>query len=146
MLIYLYIKQHRTTKLLYFGKTRRKNPEKYIGSGRHWNYHIKKHGNHIDTLCIFEFDDQEECTKFALQFSQENDIVQSKLWANSIPENGLDGRPFGVTFKNMFTDEECNNRSKRASERWSNPKFKTMMQEKHKKRWDKMSTSKRLEI
>ena len=34
---WLYIKQHNITKLKYFGKTVRKDPIKYKGSGTYWN-------------------------------------------------------------------------------------------------------------
>lgn len=92
MIIYLYIKQHSITKLKYFGKTEKKNPFKYLGSGKRWQRHIKKHGRqHIKTLEIWGFDDQDLCTEFALKFSEDNNIVKSKEWANQIPENGLDG-------------------------------------------------------
>jgi hypothetical protein len=94
-IIYLYIKQHISTKLLYFGKTTRNDPERYSGSGTYWKRHIKKHGKHIDTLCVWEFNSKEECKKFALQFSKENNIVESNKWANLIDEN-LDGVPSGI--------------------------------------------------
>lgn len=38
------------------------------------------------------FYDKEECTGFALAFSEQQDIVESELWANQITENGLDER------------------------------------------------------
>lgn len=90
MIIYLYIKQHSVTGLKYFGRTESDNPFKYPGSGIRWTRHYKKHGKrHIKTLEIWGFDNQELCTEFALKFSADNDIVQSKDWANLIPENGL---------------------------------------------------------
>lgn len=92
MIIYLYIKQHSITGLKYFGKTVSRNPFKYSGSGKYWVNHYKKYGKeHIKTLEIFGFDDQELCTEFALKFSEENNIVESKEWGNKRPENGLDG-------------------------------------------------------
>lgn len=91
MNIYLYIKQHQITGLKYFGKTKR-DPYKYNGSGRYWKKHIKKHGvKHINTLQVFSFSNQEQCSKFALDFSIQNNIVESIEWANLKPENGLDG-------------------------------------------------------
>ncbi len=114
MIIYLYIKQHQITKLLYFGKTVNKNPEIYKGSGLHWLRHLKKHGNFIDTLGVWEFEDQEECTEFALKFSEENDIVNSDKWANLIYENGLDGVPIGIIFseetKNKMSEAKKGNK------------------------------------
>jgi hypothetical protein len=106
MIIYLYLKQHKITGLLYFGKTINPKYEKYIGGGKYWRRHLKQHGKFIDTLCVWEFDNQEECTEFALRFSKENDIVNSKEWANISEENGLDGGPIG------FKHSEENNRKK----------------------------------
>lgn len=96
---YLYIKQHSDTGKLYFGKTVRKDPVKYPGSGTHWKNHIKKHGKErVETLwyCLFEY--QEECTKFALDFSEHQDIVKSDKWLNLKSEDGLDGIAPGFKF------------------------------------------------
>ena len=91
MTIYLYEKQHEITGLKYFGKTIR-NPYQYIGSGSYWMSHINKHGKeHIITLSVWSFEDQEECTAFALKFSRDNDIIKSKEWANLTEENGVGG-------------------------------------------------------
>lgn len=91
-MIYLYIKQHSITGLKYFGKTIKSNPEAYKGSGKYWLNHIKKYGiNNVETLGIWEFQDQEECTKFALKFSEENNIIESNQWANLILEDGITG-------------------------------------------------------
>lgn len=91
MIIYLYIKQHSLTGLKYFGKTE-KNPFKYLGSGKRWLRHIKKYGKqHVKTLEIWGFDNIDHCKNFALKFSKENNIVESKEWANLAPENGTDG-------------------------------------------------------
>lgn len=86
-IIYLYVKQHSKTGLKYFGKTIR-NPFKYKGSGKRWLNHIRKHGtNQVKTLEIWGFDDEELCSKFAVKFSIENDIVGSAEWANLIIED-----------------------------------------------------------
>ena len=88
---YLYVKQHSVTGLKYFGKTTR-DPIKYIGSGKYWLPHIKKHGKeHVVTLWSQLFDDKDLLTEFALLFSEHWDIVKSDKWANLIPENGLNG-------------------------------------------------------
>lgn len=39
--------------------------------------------------CLFI--EQGELTKFALMFSEQQDIVKSELWLNLIPENGIAG-------------------------------------------------------
>lgn len=89
---FLYIKQHFITKKCYFGKTTCKDPVKYNGSGKHWKRHIKKHGiKFVETLWYKLFTDQVECTRVALLFSEQQDIVKSELWLNQIPENGIDG-------------------------------------------------------
>lgn len=96
-IIYLYVKQHSVTGLKYFGQTKSRDPFKYKGSGSYWTRHIKKHGtNHIKTLEVWGFDDREMCQNFAAKFSKEHNIVESKDWANLIPETGLAdgmGRP-----------------------------------------------------
>lgn len=90
---YLYIKQHLVTGLLYFGKTIQ-NPEKYLGSGKHWVSHFKKHGKqHIVNLWYCLFLDEDSIKQFASTFSTTQNIVESKSWANLTPENGTDGGP-----------------------------------------------------
>jgi hypothetical protein len=96
----LYIKQHSITKKKYFGKTT-KDPYKYNGSGEYWKNHIKKHGKeHVVTLSVSEpYIDSDTIVEVALAFSKDNNIVESDLWANIIPENGLDGAPKGAPSK-----------------------------------------------
>jgi hypothetical protein len=91
MHIYLYVKQHQSTGLLYFGKTIKADPFKYKGSGVHWNRHLRKHGADINTIELWGFDNQEDCTRFALEFSEKHCIVESNEWANLVPESGMDG-------------------------------------------------------
>lgn len=88
---YLYIKQHRITKLKYFGKTIRKDPYKYKGSGTRWINHIKYHKNLVDTIWLKLFTDIDELVEYAVKFSIEHDIVNSHEWANLIEETGLIG-------------------------------------------------------
>lgn len=107
---YLYIKQHSVTKKCYFGKTTRKNPIKYLGSGKYWKRHLKIHGKEfVETLWFKLFTDQSECTRIALLFSEQQDIVKSELWLNIIPENGIDGAPIGNKYTSGFkhTPETC---------------------------------------
>jgi hypothetical protein len=92
---FLYIKQHKDTGKLYFGKTT-KNPTKYRGSGVHWKSHIKKHGNHIETLWFCLYMDEESITQAALDFSKLWNIVDSEKWLNLIEEDGIgNGLPVG---------------------------------------------------
>ena len=89
---YLYIKQHSVTGLKYFGKTTKSNPYKYLGSGTHWIRHIKKHGKEfVKTIWLSEPYIDSSITEVALLISEHWDIVNSKEWANLMPENGLNG-------------------------------------------------------
>ena len=88
---WLYIKQHNATSLKYFGKTISKDPYSYKGSGNRWINHLKIHGDNITTLWCKLFTNVDLLVEFATNFSQENNIVKSKDWANLIDENGLDG-------------------------------------------------------
>lgn len=92
MIIYLYVKQHAVTGLKYFGKTKKTDPFKYLGSGLYWKKHIKKHGKkYVKTIDIWGFDCENLCSDFALMFSKLHNIVESDEWANLKEENGLDG-------------------------------------------------------
>ncbi len=88
--IYLYIKTHNTTGLRYFGKTI-KDPHVYMGSGTRWLNHLKVHGNDVTTEIVGTFANAEECNQFAVDFSEQNSIVESAEWANLKIEDGLDG-------------------------------------------------------
>ena len=112
---YLYIKQHKITKLKYFGKTI-KEPLSYLGSGKHWKRHIKKHGEHVETIWYKLFTDEESLVEYATKFSQQNNIVESKEWANLKEENGLDG---GFD-KGWWSKEQKQNISLKQKERWAN--------------------------
>ncbi|CAB4127482.1 hypothetical protein UFOVP84_209 [uncultured Caudovirales phage] len=88
---YLYVKQHSITGLKYLGKTT-KDPYTYNGSGKHWTRHIKKHGKeHIVTLWVSNLFYDTSIVDYALQLSEENNVVESEEWSNMKPENGLDG-------------------------------------------------------
>ena len=89
--IHLYVKRHKTTGLLYFGKTTRNDPNKYLGSGSYWRRHLKKHGNDVETISIWSFNSLDEASTFALRFSSDNNIVESNDWANLIPEDASYG-------------------------------------------------------
>ena len=93
MTIYLYIKTHRVTGLKYFGMTTKDDPVSYKGSGSYWKRHIKKHGYDVDTEIVGIFEDDEEASAFALQFSKDNNIVVSNTWANLMEETCKTGNP-----------------------------------------------------
>ena len=86
---YLYIKQHNITGLKYFGKTTKKDPIKYKGSGSYWKNHVKKHGYDVTTEIIGYYTDEEKCKYDALEFSIKNNITESKEWANQMLEDGI---------------------------------------------------------
>lgn len=90
-MVHLYIKQHNVTGLKYFGKTSVQDPYTYKGSGKRWKRHLQKHGNDITTVMVKKFDNIQEASDWALKFSVENNIVNSKEWANMIEENAMDG-------------------------------------------------------
>ena len=100
-MISLYVKTHKQTGLKYFGKTVQ-DPFSYLGSGIRWTRHLAKYGNDVSTEIIGQFENIDECSKVALQFSAENDIVKSKEWANLIPENGMIG---GAIHNSPHSDE-----------------------------------------
>ena len=100
---FLYIKQHKITGLMYFGKSTKtgKAFHNYLGSGSYWKNHIKKHGEeHVETLWYCLFTDQESLSEFAINFSTQEHIVESTNWANQIPETGIDMFSSDTTFAN----------------------------------------------
>ncbi len=89
-MIYLYIKTHNITGLKYLGKTVQ-NPFTYIGSGKRWLNHLKKHGEDITTEIIFQSEDKDLFKQKAIYYSNLYDIVESNDWANIRPEEGDGG-------------------------------------------------------
>jgi hypothetical protein len=128
---YLYIKQHEKSGMLYFGKTTKKDPFKYKGSGRHWKRHLNVHGQHIKTIWVSDlFTDKDDVVEFAEFFSDFFDIVKSKMWANEKKENGLDGgREAGFigTTNTPLTRKKTSDRMK-----INNPMFDENVKKKHK--------------
>lgn len=114
---YLYIKQHAITGLKYFGKTDIKDPLKYNGSGTDWRKHLEENGDNVITLELFEFSTKEERTEFAINFSRENNIVESTEWANLKPENGkCGGGGFKMTEESKQKISKANKGLKRSDE------------------------------
>jgi hypothetical protein len=91
MTIYLYVKTHQKTGLKYLGKTTKKDPHKYPGSGIHWIRHLKSHGYEYTTEIIKECQSQEEIKEWGLYYSDLWNVVESKEWANLRPESGDGG-------------------------------------------------------
>ena len=95
---WLYIKQHNQTGLKYFGKTIRKDPHRYLGSGSYWRNHLKLHGNDVSTVWCQLFTSESEMIAYAIEFSNRNNIVESAQWANLVIENGINsGGVSGIT-------------------------------------------------
>lgn len=88
--IYLYLKTHNKTGLKYLGKTVQ-DPHEYRGSGLVWNRHLDKHGDDVTTEVLFETTDMEEFKRVGLEYSNKWNIVESKEFANLIPEYGTGG-------------------------------------------------------
>lgn len=88
---WLYVKKHNKTGLKYFGKTTSNDPIKYLGSGKYWQLHLKKHGNDVSTMWCHLYIDKDELVEDALSFSKFHNIVNSDEWANLKPETGIDG-------------------------------------------------------
>lgn len=131
---YLYIKQHKITGKLYFGKTTKtgRDFEKYTGSGTHWVPHIKKHGiEHVDNLWYCLFLDKETLIEFAVNFSRMNNIVESTEWLNKIEENGVDGFPVGHK-GHVYTDEQKLHQSNVGKEVWNRSGYRDSMRIKRK--------------
>lgn len=89
-MIYLYVKTHNKTGFKYLGKTT-KDPYLYQGSGKHWKRHIQKHGNDVRTEILLATLDKEELKETGIFFSALWNVVESKDWANLIPESGDGG-------------------------------------------------------
>lgn len=102
---FLYIKQHKITGLLYFGKTVKtgKAFDQYKGSGKYWNSHLKTHGKAVETIWFCYFTDIYSLVEFAINFSTQENIKSSQLWANLCEESGLQG---GITTTRPLS-EEC---------------------------------------
>lgn len=123
----LYIATHNKTGLKYFGKTikyftKEELQKNYHGSGKHWTNHLKKHGDNVtmEIYGIFSLNenDIDYVAPIALKFSEENNIVKSKEWANAIPENGLGGGVKGI----KFSEEHKKNIGKSSKKRFENIK------------------------
>jgi hypothetical protein len=99
--IRLYLKTHKKTGKKYFGVTTRDDYHRYDGSGKHWLRHLRKHGKEHTTVIVAEFKDQALATEFALEYSAQHQIVESKEYANMCPEDARQG-----AYGNRHTDEQ----------------------------------------
>ena len=120
--IYLYIKTHNKTGLKYFGKTIF-DPYSYNGSGKYWRRHLNKYGCDITTKIYGCYNDKNKCMEDAIKFSEENNIVKSKEWANLIIEC-LDGGDTSKTEGYIKSFHKIGENG-RNSKWWNNGKVQT---------------------
>lgn len=133
---WLYVKQHNITGLKYFGKTVRKDPIRYKGSGTYWRRHLDKHGNDVTTVWCQLFTNKDQLTEYALAFSKENNIVESIEWANLEFEDGLSGGGL----KRICTPETINKRSNALKGKKRTPEQKARMSRAQKNRPQRIYT------
>lgn len=107
-MIYLYLKTHNTTGLKYLGKTKN-DPFKYLGSGKVWKEHLGQHGKDVSTIILRECANNKEVNVWGRYYSELFDVVQSKEFANLIPETGG-----GVGNSNQVITEEQRNKISQA--------------------------------
>lgn len=92
--IYLLLKTHKSTGLKYLCRHETFNSDtchKYPGSGIYWRRHLDKHGYDLDTKILAECDSAEEFKNIATHYSNLFDVVDSKEFANLVPEEGQGG-------------------------------------------------------
>lgn len=89
---YLMVKTHNITGLKYLCQTKRKNPHKYLGSGKYWQSHLNKHGKSISTEILKECPNKTYLKYWGIYYSNLWNVVESKKWANLRPEDGDGGR------------------------------------------------------
>jgi hypothetical protein len=100
----IYVKQS-PLGLFYLGKTTLNNHDSYLGSGKYWKLHIKKHNlcpKDIKTWILHETEDRDDLIKIGLYYSKIFNVVDSENWANLKEETG-DG---GITVKDQWKGEK----------------------------------------
>ena len=107
--IHLYLKTHKKTGFKYLGITT-KDPCTYLGSGVEWKKHIKLHGRKLEdvkTEVLYsedmikvkgKFTSSEVFRNFCKESSHLYNIVENKLFANVIKEDGIPGA-YGNVYK-----------------------------------------------
>ena len=81
---------------MYLGQTT-KDPYIYLGSGKYWRNHLKRHGTDHLTEVIRECASHSELKEWGIFYSNKWDIVKAKnfagkkIWANEKPEEGTGG-------------------------------------------------------
>lgn len=137
---YLMVKTAIPTGLRYLCKCADyKNPNTYRGSGVYWRRHLIKNNCTWTTEILGHFDTNEQLAKEGLRYSNLWNVVESKEWANYIPEIG-DGGPTikgKVRAYNIETEQQkCFDNKEQIPEGWIHgcPGFKKSEQSKEKTR------------
>jgi len=95
--------EHNVTGLKYFCKTTMLDRVcRYKGSGVAWTKHLKEFGRDVTVGVLGFYIDSKRCFDAAKKFTEENDIVNSKEWANLIPETGKNGSILSGENNNFF--------------------------------------------
>lgn len=92
--VYLLLKTHNDTGLKYLCRHVTKYEKtcyNYKGSGVHWTRHLEKHGNNVTTEILAKCDTIEEARELGIYYSKKWNIVESKDFANLVPEDGQGG-------------------------------------------------------
>lgn len=92
---YLMVKTHISTGLKYLCQTKKADPYKYLGSGKYWKSHLKKHGKDIHTEILKECASKAELRDWGVYYSNLWNVTTSKEWANLKDETGDGGLPKG---------------------------------------------------
>lgn len=88
-------------------QTSKTDPHKYLGSGKYWRLHLKKHGCNHNTEIIKECQSKEEIKEWGIYYSKLWNVIESEEWANLMEENGGGGK----------TTPEPWNKGKKSSEK-----------------------------
>lgn len=89
----LYLKES-PLGLKYLGKCVNKNPYKYMGSGKYWKLHLKKHGFSnfdITTHILLETEDIDALKEKSKYYSELWQVEKNNEFANLKPETGTGG-------------------------------------------------------
>ena len=91
---YILLKTHKVTGLQYLCKHVTANQNTcftYLGSGVRWRRHLAKHGPHIETVILAICENETEAKQKGLEYSELYNVVESKNFANLVPECGQGG-------------------------------------------------------
>jgi len=137
----LYLKVHRDTRKMYLGYTTKEDINRYPGSGTYWKKHIKKHGNNVKTILLFQTESMDDLKHEGIYYSKKWNILESDRFANLKTEEGVSGSYSKETRKKM--SENFNHDAERWPEERRRQQGK-MTQERNKKLWaDKDHAKKR---